>query len=66
MSAVVFTASEALAVLRLAPRTLRAGLQRAEARFTENELHKEVGAGTLTLQAAQAILATDWFNYYLG
>src|SRR5207245_10342664 len=32
--AVVFTASEALAVLRLAPRTLRAGLQRAEARFT--------------------------------
>jgi len=30
----------------------------------ENALHKEVCAGTLTLQAAQAIIATDWFKYY--
>jgi len=30
----------------------------------ENALHREVCAGTLTLQAAQAIIATDWFKYY--
>ena len=30
----------------------------------ENALHKEVCAGTLTLQAAQTIIATDWFKYY--
>jgi hypothetical protein len=30
----------------------------------ENALHAEVCAGTLTLQAAQAIVATDWFKYY--
>ncbi len=30
----------------------------------ENELHKEVCAGTLTLQEAQHIIATDWFLYY--
>jgi hypothetical protein len=30
----------------------------------ENALHQEVCAGTLTLQAAQTIIATDWFKYY--
>ena len=30
----------------------------------ENALHREVCTGTLTLQAAQAIIATDWFKYY--
>jgi len=30
----------------------------------ENELHKEVCAGTLTLPEAQQIIATDWFRYY--
>jgi len=30
----------------------------------ENQLHKEVCAGTLTLQDAQHIIATDWFKYY--
>jgi hypothetical protein len=27
-------------------------------------LHKEVCAGALTLQQAQAIIRTDWFKYY--
>jgi len=31
---------------------------------TENTLHAEVCAGTLTLKAAQTIIATDWFKYY--
>ena len=30
----------------------------------ENALHKEVCAGTLTLQEAQEIIRTDWFKYY--
>src|SRR5467141_630359 len=30
----------------------------------ENALHKEVCAGTLTLQEAQDIIRTDWFKYY--
>ncbi len=30
----------------------------------ENALHTEVCAGTLTLKAAQTIIATDWFKYY--
>jgi hypothetical protein len=30
----------------------------------ENALNKEVCAGTLTLQEAQEIIRTDWFNYY--
>jgi len=30
----------------------------------ENELHKEVCAGMLTLQEAQQIIVTDWFKYY--
>ena len=30
----------------------------------ENALHREVCAGTLTLRAAQWIIATDWFRYY--
>jgi len=30
----------------------------------ENALHKEVCAGTLTLQEAQHIIAIDWFQYY--
>jgi len=30
----------------------------------ENALHREVCTGTLALQAAQAIIATDWFKYY--
>ena len=30
----------------------------------ENALHHAVCAGTLTLRAAQAIIATDWFKYY--
>ena len=30
----------------------------------ENAFHKEVCAGTLTLQEAQQIIATDWFLYY--
>ena len=30
----------------------------------ENALHREVCAGTLTLRAAQWIIATDWFKYY--
>jgi hypothetical protein len=30
----------------------------------ENALHAEVCVGTLTLQAAQTIIATDWFKYY--
>jgi len=30
----------------------------------ENALHKEVCAGTLTLQEAQGIIRTDWFKYY--
>jgi len=30
----------------------------------ENALHKEVCAGTLTLQEAQEIIQTDWFKYY--
>jgi hypothetical protein len=30
----------------------------------ENALHKEVCAGTLTLQEAQHIISTDWFKYY--
>ena len=30
----------------------------------ENQLHKEVCAGTLTLEEAQRIIATDWFEYY--
>src|SRR5437899_7899279 len=48
MSAVVFTASEALAVLRLAPRTLCAGLQRAEARFTGERVPQGSLRGHLT------------------
>ena len=31
---------------------------------TENALHTEVCHGTLTLRAAQFIIATDWFKYY--
>ena len=30
----------------------------------ENELHKEVCAGMLTLQEAQQIIVTDWSKYY--
>lgn len=30
----------------------------------ENALRKEICAGTLTLQEAQHIIATDWFKYY--
>ena len=30
----------------------------------ENELHKEVCAGMLTLQEAQQIIVTVWFKYY--
>jgi hypothetical protein len=30
----------------------------------ENALHKEVCAGTLTLDEAQQIIVTDWFKYY--
>jgi len=30
----------------------------------ENQLHKEICAGTLTLHEAQQIIATDWFQYY--
>ena len=30
----------------------------------ENQLHKEVCAGRLTLRQAQEIIATDWFKYY--
>jgi hypothetical protein len=30
----------------------------------ENALHTEVCAGSLTLQAAQTVIATDWFKYY--
>ncbi len=30
----------------------------------ENQLHNEVCAGTLALQEAQRIIATDWFQYY--
>jgi hypothetical protein len=30
----------------------------------ENQLHKEVCTGTLPLQEAQQIIATDWFKYY--
>ena len=30
----------------------------------ENQLHKEVCAGRLTLQDAQRIIAIDWFKYY--
>jgi hypothetical protein len=30
----------------------------------ENALHKEVCAGTLTLDEAQRIIVTDWFKYY--
>jgi hypothetical protein len=30
----------------------------------ENALHKEVCAGTLTLQEAQQIISTDWYKYY--
>ena len=30
----------------------------------ENQLHKEVCDGTLTLRQAQGIIATDWFKYY--
>ena len=30
----------------------------------ENALHKEVCAGTLTLQEAQDIIRTNWFKYY--
>jgi hypothetical protein len=30
----------------------------------ENELHKEVCAGTLTLQQAQEMIRTDWFKFY--
>jgi len=30
----------------------------------ENALHKEVCAGTLTLEEAQRIISTDWFKYY--
>jgi hypothetical protein len=29
-----------------------------------NAVHAEVYAGTLTLQAAQAIISTDWFQSY--
>jgi len=31
---------------------------------TENALHREVCAGTLTLREAQWIIATDWFRYF--
>jgi hypothetical protein len=30
----------------------------------ENQLHREVCAGTMTLQDAQHTIATDWFKYY--
>src|SRR5437899_5626739 len=30
----------------------------------ENQLHKEICAGTLTLHEAQQIITTDWFKYY--
>ena len=30
----------------------------------ENQLHKEVCAGTLTHHEAQQIIVTDWFQYY--
>ena len=30
----------------------------------ENQLHREVCDGTLTLREAQFIIATDWFKYY--
>lgn len=31
----------------------------------ENELHKEVCNGTLTLDQAQSIITTDWYAFYL-
>ena len=31
---------------------------------TENALHREVCAGTLTLREAQWIITTDWFRYF--
>lgn len=33
--------------------------------WLENELHKEVCAGTITLQAAQNEIKTDWYAAYL-
>lgn len=32
----------------------------------ENELHKEVCAGTLTLSEAQRIITSDWYAFYLS
>lgn len=31
----------------------------------ENELHKEVCAGKITLKEAQEIITTDWYKFYL-
>lgn len=31
----------------------------------ENELHREVCAGTITLAQAQTIITTDWYAFYL-
>ena len=32
----------------------------------ENELHKEVCSGTLTIQQTQNIVVTDWYAFYLS
>lgn len=32
----------------------------------ENDLHRKVCNGKITLQKAQSIIATDWLTYYLG
>jgi len=51
--------------IRSRPGTLPAPPGRAKSKdATENALHREVCAGTLTLREAQWIIATHWFKYF--